>query len=118
MTNLSRKAIIPSKAGKQFTAKRFKVVFENGALGIENNAITNISLYPNPTNGQLNIASPNAGINSITIFDLQGRKIANQEFTGNTNIQIDISNLNSAVYFVDINTDAGIVTKRILKKNE
>jgi hypothetical protein len=106
------------QSGEATYSKRFKVVFENGALGIENNAITNISLYPNPTNGRLNIASPNAGINSITIFDLQGRKITNQEFTGDTNIQIDISNLNSAVYFVDIKTDAGIVTKRILKKNE
>ncbi|MBV1929244.1 MAG: hypothetical protein KUG81_07000, partial [Gammaproteobacteria bacterium] len=47
-------------SGKAIYSKRFKVMFENPVLGIEDNAISQISLYPNPTNGQLNIASPNA----------------------------------------------------------
>ena len=115
VTNLSE-GDYTFQSGEANYSKRFKVVFENGALGIEDNAISQISLYPNPTEGQLNIASPNAAINSITIFDLQGRKVATEIFNGNTNVQIDISDLNVAMYFVDINTDAGTVTKRLIKK--
>jgi hypothetical protein len=115
VTNLSE-ADYTFQSGEATYSKRFKVVFENGALGIEDNAISHISLYPNPTEGQLNIASPNAAISSVTIFDLQGRKVVSEVFTENNNVQIDISDLNSAMYFVDIKTDAGTVTKRLIKK--
>jgi hypothetical protein len=75
-----------------------------------------VKFSPNPTEDQLNITSTNAVINRVTIFDIQGRKVMTEVFNEKNNVQIDISDLNNAVYFMDIKTDVGTVTKRLVKK--
>ena len=75
-----------------------------------------VEFSPNPTEGKLYITSTNAVINSITIFDIRGRKVMTELFNGENNVQIDVSDLNIAVYFMDVKTDAGTVTKRLMKK--
>lgn len=73
----------------------------------------NFVLYPIPTTGILNIHS-SFDIRSITIQDIHGHKIETK-IKSNT---LDISNLNSGVYFLFIDTPGGIVSKKIVKINE
>jgi hypothetical protein len=73
----------------------------------------NIKLYPIPATEILNIQT-SFDIRSITIQDIHGHKIETK-IKSNT---LDISNLNSGVYFLFIDTPEGIVSKKIVKINE
>lgn len=73
-----------------------------------------ISIFPNPTNGLLTIASKDA-ITAIDVFDHLGRKV--NQFSAIQNNQIDLSHLEDGIYFVEIeNTTTKVVKKLILKK--
>jgi hypothetical protein len=75
------------------------------------------SVYPNPATDVLNISnSINAEINAITITDLNGRTVKQITANGSVDSQINISDLNAGVYFVNINSNEGSLTKKIVKK--
>ena len=67
-------------------------------------------LYPNPTNGILNIGNEN--LTKIQIFDLTGSII--KEF--NPSSQINLSNLDKGIYLIKLISEDGILTDKILIK--
>lgn len=73
------------------------------------------SVYPNPVNNVININnSENALINEVTITDINGRTIKNV----NSNVsqtEINVSELNTGVYFLKINSDIGNAIKKFVK---
>ena len=73
--------------------------------------LTPISIYPNPTSGLLNITSEEHNIRMISIFDLSGVRMFETK-----NTTFDISHFSAGVYVVQIVTEKGIVTKKIVKK--
>ena len=84
--------------------------------------INDISIYPNPTTGELRIKNYELGIknyelgiDNVEVFDIYGIKqlsIFNFQFS----TQIDISHLPAGIYFVRITTEKGVVTKKIVKR--
>lgn len=72
-----------------------------------------ISVYPNPSNGNISIAS-SENIRSIVITNANGQIIENKEmFTSLTNFNID--NLDKGIYFVTCALDNGKnITKRVI----
>jgi len=113
-TNLNTEDYVFS-AGKGTYDARFTLMFES-ELGNIDNVYQNIKVYPNPTTNIVNIFSPDAVINNIEVFDLRGRRIVeilNQE---DNNYQLDLSKLETAVYFVKIYTSSGSITKKVIKK--
>lgn len=73
-----------------------------------------VVIYPNPIQNLLTIYNTsNTEITSIKLYDVLGRLILAEE--GNVS-EIDVSHLNSGVLFVEIETDNGVVTKKIIKK--
>jgi hypothetical protein len=57
----------------------------------------------------------NVLVNAISITDLNGRVVKQNSFTDVTNVQVNISDLSSGVYMMNITTDKGSVTKKIIK---
>ena len=75
---------------------------------------SSISVYPNPVSDKLYIETE-VEIEEVSIFDIYGRR---QELSA-VSCQpsaIDVSNLNSGVYFVKVVTNEGEVVKRFIKK--
>ena len=73
-----------------------------------------VTLFPNPTNGLLTIASKDT-ITAIDVFDHLGRKV--NQFNAIQNNQIDLSHLEDGIYFVEIiSAERKVVQKLILKK--
>jgi len=104
------------KSDKGEFNERFTVLFEEETiLGDHETVLEQIAIYPIPTRNILNIVSPLA-INRITIYDVRGREILIQDFTHQGSYQLDLSKLDTAIYFVQIDTDQGSITKRITKK--
>ena len=83
--------------------------------GINDNYIANVNVYPNPVNDRLYIET-STQIQSIEIYDIYGRiqNLRNSE-TQKLRNSIDVSDLNSGIYFVKIKTEEGNIVKRIVK---
>ena len=115
-TNLSQESYT-FKAEKGTYNVRFTLQFRsNEVLGDENVGLEKVSIYPNPTNGVINVVSPDARLNTLEIFDVSGRRLQSIDLSTSTQYQVNLSNLQSAVYFIKINTDKGSVTKQIIKQ--
>lgn len=71
-----------------------------------------ISVYPNPTNGLVNISSTYKTA-EILVIDLSGRVVL-QSY--NVNV-VDISSLSEGLYFLNINSENGMYSAKIEKKN-
>lgn len=83
---------------------------EECELGIEGNSIISFSIYPNPTQDVLNIASQQP-IETVKIYNLQGQLIKE----GSSN-RVDVSQLNTGLYFIQLSVDGKTVTKKFIKE--
>ncbi len=84
-------------------------------LSSEEFNLSEINVYPNPTENQLNINFSKGIIKDISINDINGRTVKNM-MVDNSQIVLDINDLNSGIYFLNINTDNGNLIKKIIKK--
>lgn len=75
-----------------------------------------IAVYPNPTSDKININSSKNAILSYQIFDMQGRFIASEKINNLTDFSIDMSSLNTGVYFIQLNSEEGVSRHKIVKK--
>lgn len=85
-----------------------------GTVGLEDhlNPENNVVLYPNPVNELLNVyRTSNVHLEEIIIYDLHGKVV--RKFLGNVDT-IQVGNLASGVYFIDIKTNGSTFTKQIL----
>jgi hypothetical protein len=73
-------------------------------------------MYPNPSNGVLNITLSNSSNNAnIDIYDMQGRLVFNRgNLSGSGNIPLNLQDLQNGTYVMIIRTDEGIGTSRIV----
>jgi serine protease AprX len=75
----------------------------------------NFFVYPNPANDVLNYSNPNnIEISTISISDITGKQVMNFDSISNSNA-INVSNLQSGVYFVNFVTDKNSVVKKFIK---
>lgn len=82
-------------------------------LGVNDFERSKIVFYPNPVKDVFNIQSAGE-IKSVTIYDATGKKVAN---FNNQKEMLDISNLKSGIYFIEIlNSENKILTEKIVKK--
>ncbi len=89
----------------------------NVILGVEENTLSNISMYPNPSNGQFTI---NLGkeYNDVTveIYNMLGQQISSEKYASAKKIAQNI-NASAGMYFVKVNiAKEGSNTLRIIKQ--
>ena len=91
---------------------------EQASLSLEKetfNQLTKISVYPNPTANILNLKIENQQIKSVKVTSIFGKDLMN--FTNKNNLKkIDISLLSKGVYLLQVKTEKGLITKKIVKK--
>lgn len=76
---------------------------EECLLGIQDQSINNFMIYPNPSQGDVYIVSKeNRGQSTVSIFDINGRMVFNQDVMMNGTVNIQAGNLRSGVYIVEI----------------
>lgn len=101
--------------GAQFVLDDIMVA--EGALSTKDHLASKFAIYPNPTKDVVNIS--NAGnilVSNIAVVDLNGRTVKTVQFDGTTEAQINISELSSGVYMMNVTSDKGTITKKIVKK--
>ena len=83
---------------------------ENCTLGLaEINTSENITLFPNPTQNFINIKSDNPIIN-LKVYSMEGILLIDKNST-----RINISELSSGVYFVNVSVNGRIISKKLIK---
>jgi len=93
----------------------FLVIDTTASTGIADIDFENsFSIYPNPTTNLLNIYNPDSKMFTVNIFNTLGEKI----YTAPNiqNLQLNIQNYTSGLYFVQINFNNYIFTKRFIKQ--
>jgi hypothetical protein len=86
----------------------------DGSLNVGNNIEDIFSVYPNPvTNGYVNISSPSNGEKNIAVYDILGKKVMNTTITSD---RLNLSQLNSGVYMLNISENGISSTKKLVIK--
>jgi hypothetical protein len=86
----------------------------DSTLGTDNFALSQISIFPNPTNDVLKVTLPsNLELINATLFDLVGK---NSGVKFSDGLQADVSNLSSGIYILKIETTGGILSQKVIIK--
>lgn len=80
-------------------------------MGVHESNIAQIGLYPNPSNGFLNVATPEEV--DIQISNILGETVFTQKQVTNETV-LNLNSLNAGVYFVTITKDSQKITKKII----
>ena len=83
----------------------------DSGVAVDENAISEISVYPNPTSSIINIAAE--GMQNITIIDMAGRVVMSKDVNSNFET-ISAEGFAKANYMVRITTADGVVVKNIV----
>ncbi|OFY83986.1 MAG: hypothetical protein A3K10_00460 [Bacteroidetes bacterium RIFCSPLOWO2_12_FULL_31_6] len=83
-------------------------------VGIDENNLSNLSLYPNPTTGKITIdlVEVKQGLKA-TLTNSLGQVIFNQNYGSTNNIDLDLK-YPKGMYFLTIKTQGEIITKKIV----
>ncbi len=88
--------------------------FTTAELGIEDNIIEGLKMYPNPIQDMLTISAKD-NLTSVEVYNSLGQKVYTKAL--NSNVQkLDLSNLSQGSYAVKIATKSTVTTRRIVKK--
>ena len=79
-------------------------------VGVDDDKISEVKIYPNPSSDLINIEGINIKeSNKLSLYDIHGKLILEKYITDN--ITIDISNLESGIYFIKLNDTYSKVIK-------
>ncbi len=93
-------------------------IYENNTLSNINSGdiASSIVLYPNPANNEVVISTRKGDLLSkLTIHDINGKLLNTINGNQQSHQKISINNLSSGVYFMNIESNKGSVTKKLIK---
>ena len=79
-------------------------------LGIKNEEL---GIYPNPATTELRITNDELGMKELHIFNILGCEMLKQ-VQYDQSITIDISGFAKGIYFVEVQTEKGVLRKRVI----
>lgn len=86
-------------------------------LNIEEILASKFNVFPNPASDIVTIThNENIGIEQIEVYDINGKNIKLQNYSGQNEIQLNISDLAVGTYMLHIKTNQGTAVKKVVKK--
>lgn len=74
----------------------------NNGTGINDLTVSNLAIYPNPSEGLINLGSLNLNESSLlSVYSIDGRLVRQLELTNST---VDLTNLDSGLYWLELRT--------------
>jgi len=87
--------------------------YMNNTLSTQDLSTVNFSIYPNPTsNGFVNITTTSNEAINVKVFDVLGKQVLSQTI----NNRLNVSNLNTGVYILQLNQNGATTTKKLVIK--
>lgn len=102
---------------RSFAAGRIVETKEDIAEIKKSNESNELTIFPNPTKGNLNIELPNNNYKNLAIVNILGEIVKESNINNHKNIIIDMSNYTSGVYFLILEDNLGSKqTRKIIKE--
>ncbi|MCF8304342.1 MAG: T9SS type A sorting domain-containing protein, partial [Bacteroidales bacterium] len=87
-------------------------VMLNVITGLDENAKENLMVYPVPATDYLNLQS-SVRINEVRLVNYVGQ-VVHEDVIGNQQTRIDINSFDSGVYILEVNTEEGRFTQKVV----
>jgi hypothetical protein len=88
----------------------------NSTVGVNSEINSSFSVYPNPTNGILNLEFGQELIEGrLSIYNSTGKEVLSQELTQN-NYSLDLTSYSSGVYYIKMTSVKESITKKFIIK--
>jgi hypothetical protein len=107
--------------GGFYGSPTFKISIDPNApvLGVDEKDTAlekNLSIYPNPTTGDVTIEFRSIATGNIVVqvFNPQGQLLRNQTFNASNRLELNLNDLSSGVYFLAIRTSNAMAVKRVV----
>ncbi|MBI3502495.1 MAG: T9SS type A sorting domain-containing protein [Bacteroidetes bacterium] len=99
--------------------------FDPNGVGVHENELNNsISVFPNPSNGKMQVAlaAGSGSLTTIDIYNVHGEKVTQSNIPSGAslpagqagNLTIDISNQPKGIYFVKVQSESKIYTEKVV----
>ena len=87
-------------------------------IGVNENLAQSLSVYPNPAVYETYVTLENAGLNEVSVYDMQGRLVSSESFVANAGEQVRLSTvmLTAGMYIVRVNSDNNVKTAKLIVK--
>ncbi|MDX2362162.1 MAG: T9SS type A sorting domain-containing protein [Crocinitomicaceae bacterium] len=92
----------------------FAIRMEANHVGTDELSLDGVSVYPNPSEGIVNVTNANGASNTITVTDMAGRVIMTTVATATTTL--DLSANGTGMYVVTVSNDNGSIVERVVIK--
>ena len=102
----------------QFLTPRIYQAIDIGnfyGIGVDENEITSLEIYPNPAESQFEIQS-NSAIESIKIYSITGNLVKDIQNVNATNYTVQRNEMTSGVYIISIVNENSTNTRRLILK--
>jgi hypothetical protein len=88
------------------------IISVSETLGVKQNAIAGLKMYPNPvSNGTLYITSNSNEAKSVAVYDVLGKQVLNSKTSNNT---VNVSELKGGSYIVKITEEGKTDTRKLI----
>ena len=85
---------------------------------VNENALSSLIIYPNPAVNEAFVTVENAGMTTISVYDMQGRMVStvSADVMAGEQVRISTEMLNGGVYFVTVNSESAARTAKLVVK--
>lgn len=84
----------------------------NGVNVMENEAASNLNIYPNPVKDVVRVSGED--INSISVYNSLGVLVEKIEVRSN-NAEINMNDYNTGIYFIQVESNENVVSRKVVK---
>ncbi len=118
-TNQNRLVLIPDNGnlgdGSATSTFYFDDIVSTNTLSIDENALFESKVFPNPSSTSWTISTPNNTINSVEVFNVLGKRVVSQKFNSDE-ATIPVQSLASGIYLARVNTVSGVKTIKLIRE--
>ena len=83
-------------------------------LGLDENTLDGVSVYPNPSEGMVTVSNDNNSSNDIVVYNMLGEIVYTA--SSNTKVSVDLSGKGTGVYLVKVSNESGSIVERVVIK--
>jgi hypothetical protein len=111
-------AIVPCGQSTYGEVEDYTVNITTSGVGLSENDLSAITIYPNPSSDFLNIdlSSANKEVQSIFLVDITGKLIQTIDVYENALLKLNLSSFASGLYYIKISSAFNTIVRQVVKK--
>ena len=81
-----------------------------------NENVNTLAIYPNPAISETFVTVENTGVNTVSVYDMQGRLVSTESVSANAGeqVRLNVETLTAGVYFVRVSNDGAVRTAKLV----